>query len=81
MDHSEIELKVRMLLEEVLSRTGIEATDGFLMLGGDSLCAMLMMSRLRRDFGVELSIEDFFIEPVNASTIAHQIVLLSGDRT
>jgi acyl carrier protein len=48
--------------------------DNFFILGGDSLHMTRIASRLRRQFGVEISMEDFFEEPTVAG-----IAKLLGD--
>jgi acyl carrier protein len=45
----------------VLDLQDLSIHESFLDLGGDSLSAMLCISRMRDTFGVEFGLEDFFI--------------------
>lgn len=56
------EQRVRAIWEEVLEIPGISNDVQFLELGGDSLSAMLCISRMRKLLNVEFTIEDFFME-------------------
>jgi len=72
---AETEDAVRLIWEEALQRTITDTKQSFLDCGGDSLSAMLCISRLRTRFGVELTIEDFLMDD---STIEnHTISLLN----
>ena len=51
------------LFAEVLGVPRVGATDSFLNLGGHSLMATRLISRIRTDFGAELTIRDFFAGP------------------
>jgi len=63
---SPVEERVAAVWAEVLDveRVGIE--DDFFALGGHSLLATQIVSRLSRDFGVELGLRDFFAQPTVA---------------
>lgn len=68
--HTETESKVLTMWIDILQQTQIGIHDDFLTLGGDSLSAMLCISRVRIAFGVELSMEDFFVEPATIAALA-----------
>ncbi|HVT16315.1 MAG TPA: amino acid adenylation domain-containing protein [Thermoanaerobaculia bacterium] len=51
---------------EVLGRERVEAGDNFFDLGGHSLAALRVISRVRNDFGVELRVQDLFQAPTIA---------------
>jgi phthiocerol/phenolphthiocerol synthesis type-I polyketide synthase E len=56
-------------------------TDNFFDLGGDSLKAMILLKKIKTDFGVTLSLDDFF-ESTNIRDIAAEIdnkLWLSGN--
>ncbi len=48
---------------EVLGRGGFGVRDSFFDVGGHSLLATRVVARLRREFGVEMAIRDFFVSP------------------
>ena len=60
-----IEKAVREIWREVLdlSRINIGVHDSFFDLGGDSLTAMLVVSRVHHEFGVSASLTEFFDRP------------------
>ncbi|MGI9622271.1 MAG: AMP-binding enzyme, partial [Acidimicrobiales bacterium] len=60
------------LWSEVLDRNGFGVRDHFLDVGGDSLAATQLLTRLRDEVEVEISMLDFFDSP----TIAQQSELL-----
>jgi acyl carrier protein len=47
--------------------------DTFLDLGGDSLSAMLCIARVRSLYGVEVSLEDFFMDDATVSGLARVV--------
>ena len=54
------EQKIMAIWKDVLSVSTLSIHDHFVDLGGDSLAAMLCISRLRDAFGVEFGIDEFF---------------------
>jgi amino acid adenylation domain-containing protein len=58
---------------EVLETDQVGAHANFFGLGGHSLLAIEILSRLRKQFAAELSLNDFFLKP----TVAQQAVLVS----
>ncbi|MET9956203.1 amino acid adenylation domain-containing protein [Streptomyces sp. NPDC006339] len=70
----------RVLLREVLApllrndRLGVH--DDFFLAGGNSLQAAQLMSALRRRFGVEIALGDFFVSP----TVAHLAATVDAAR-
>jgi len=67
---AETEKKLLMMWLDILKLKDIGIHDNFLDLGGDSLSAMLCISRVRTEFGVELQIEDFFVDPASIAELA-----------
>jgi acyl carrier protein len=57
----------------VLETSEVTADSDFFTLGGDSLIATRVLSAIARDFGVELSFDDFVMAPTPAA-IAKRIV-------
>jgi acyl carrier protein len=51
----------------VLETTEVTADSDFFALGGDSLIATRVLSAIARDFGRELSFEDFVMTPTPAA--------------
>ncbi|GAA4545286.1 amino acid adenylation domain-containing protein [Amycolatopsis samaneae] len=54
------EERLLRIWSRVLGTEGIGTADDFLDLGGDSLAAMRVLSRVRRDFGVSLAVRALF---------------------
>jgi acyl carrier protein len=55
-----------MLLEiwaELLHSDAISPDDNFFLLGGDSLSAVRVISRIKKRLNVEVSISEFFSDP------------------
>jgi phthiocerol/phenolphthiocerol synthesis type-I polyketide synthase E len=63
---------IRTMWAETLGLPGITADSDFFAVGGDSLTAIQLMSRLQDRFGVELSLSEFFDAPT-ASDLATSI--------
>lgn len=60
---NELEEDLASTWQELLGIEQIGVNDNFFELGGHSLLATMVMSRLRKDFGVELSLRSFFESP------------------
>ena len=63
---SETERTLARIWEQVLDREGIGVTDRFFDVGGNSLRAMQVLSRVRSQLGVELGLETMFAQPTIA---------------
>jgi amino acid adenylation domain-containing protein len=61
-----VEEKVAAVWAEVLGLDRVGAEDDFFILGGHSLLATQIVSRLSREFGVEIGLRAFFEEPTVA---------------
>jgi acyl carrier protein len=70
---SDTEQKLTEIWQDVLELSTVNVDQEFLDLGGDSLTAMMCISRTRKLFGVELSIEDFFMEHSTIAVFAQTI--------
>lgn len=75
--HSETENILLAIWKDVLKNDTCRVDDDFLSLGGDSLSAMLCISRVRKAMGVELDLVDFFLEP---ATISRFVSIIDGKR-
>jgi acyl carrier protein len=64
---------VAAIFRRVLETTEVTADSDFFALGGDSLIATRVLSAVARDFGVELTFDDFVMAPTPAA-IAKKIV-------
>lgn len=60
---TEQEARVIAVWESLLGRTGVRASDDFFALGGNSLKAIRMLSRLREQCGLDVSIRQLFAAP------------------
>jgi len=65
--------RVLAIWQDVLANNTCNADDDFLDAGGDSLAAMLCIARIHSEFGVELELEDFFIEPATSRKLGSVI--------
>ena len=60
----EVETLVAGIFSEILDVKTVGRNDNFLEIGGQSLLAILALTRIRDVFGCEISIADFFSNPV-----------------
>jgi polyketide synthase PksN len=60
---TETEKKLVILISNFFGITGIGIHDNFFELGGDSLKAMVVSKRIKKDFGVGITIKEFFMNP------------------
>ncbi len=67
---NETEQKILKVWQEVLGISQIGVYDSFFEIGGDSLQATQLNSRIRDQFGVELPMQDFFNAPTIGETAA-----------
>ncbi len=65
-----IKQKTQQLFQEVLVDGSLGIDEDFLGAGGDSISAMLLISRIHSLFGVEVPLEDFFLDQANVATIS-----------
>jgi acyl carrier protein len=77
--YSEIEKRMVQDWMEVLQLSEIDVHDQFLDLGGDSLAAILCISRMRSAFGVEFPIDAFFLDDATISNFARMIEPAIGE--
>jgi amino acid adenylation domain-containing protein len=64
------ETRLAQLWREVLGGGAVKPSDNFFEIGGDSILAMLLVSRVRRDFGIALSVVSAFQQPTLAAMAA-----------
>jgi acyl transferase domain-containing protein/acyl carrier protein len=69
---TETEKKLVVMLEEFFGIQNIGIEDNFFELGGDSLKAMVMLKRIRRDMNVTLKLKEFFAAK-NLKQVAEEI--------
>nr|BFE74427.1 hypothetical protein GCM10020092_077280 [Actinoplanes digitatis] len=62
----ELERWVAAQWTELFGTPDVGAADDFFLLGGDSITAMQLAARIRRDFGVALSVRNVFANPTVA---------------
>ncbi|HEY3567955.1 MAG TPA: phosphopantetheine-binding protein, partial [Thermoanaerobaculia bacterium] len=67
---SDLEERVAAVWRQVLGVAEVGVHDSFLELGGDSLLATRLMSRLREELAVELPMERLFAQPTVAAVAA-----------
>jgi acyl carrier protein len=66
------------LIEEVLETAPVGMDDGFLELGGDSLAALQLGSRLEKVFGFDLDIAAILDNPSPEALLAHLVELMAA---
>ncbi|MCM0593998.1 MAG: SDR family NAD(P)-dependent oxidoreductase [Gloeotrichia echinulata DEX184] len=64
---TETERKIGQSWQEVLGLSSCDIYDNFFELGGNSLLATQLISRLRKDFAIELSLQRLFTAPTIAN--------------
>jgi acyl carrier protein len=65
------------LFRRVLDTPDVDASSDFFELGGDSLLATRVLSAIARDFGTELTYEDFDDDPTPRGLIAKVAAVVS----
>src|ERR1700752_1178328 len=78
---NELEQDLADTWQELLGIKQVGITDNFFELGGHSLLATMLISRLRKEFGVELSLRSFFESPTVsglALIVAERVIENSG---
>ena len=58
--HSETEERLAAIWAQILERPSVSVHDNFFDLGGHSLLAVLLLLRVKEEFGVELSVDDVY---------------------
>ena len=74
----ELEERVAAVWRQVLGLEQVGAHDSFLDLGGDSLLATRLMSRLREELAVDLPMDRLFAEPTVAAVAAAVVEARAG---
>ena len=64
---TETERKIVAIWQDELGIEPIGIHDSFLELGGDSLIAIKLISRIRESLGIKLTVRDFYEKPTVAS--------------
>jgi len=59
--------RVSDIFSRVLELPDVDAESDFFALGGDSLLATRVLSAIAREFGIELSFDDFMLTPTPAA--------------
>ena len=72
------EERLLVIWRDVLQNDAIKTDQDFVDLGGDSLAAMMCISRVRAAFGTELELEDFFYDE---ATISRQAAIIEKELT
>ncbi len=74
---SHVEEKVLTIVRELLERDTIALEDNFFLAGGHSLLGMQLLMRLRKEFGVDLSLRQLFEAPT-VEGLASSVELILG---
>ena len=70
---TETERKLARIWAELLKRRSVLVTDNFFDLGGHSLLAVLLLMRIREDFGIELSVDDVYSGTLTLGELARTV--------
>ena len=70
---SDTEAKLSAIWAELLERPVVGVTDNFFDLGGHSLLAVLLLLRIKEEFGVELPIDDVYSGTLTLGDLAMRI--------
>lgn len=70
---SEAERRLARLWAELLKRPSVLVTDNFFDLGGHSLLAVLLLMRIKEEFGVELSVDDVYSGTLTLGELARTL--------
>jgi surfactin family lipopeptide synthetase C len=73
-EDSSVVIKLIEIWKEVLHVDNVSIYENFLDLGGDSLSAMLCISRIRSAFEVEFDIMDFFLVECTIAELAKSLL-------
>ncbi|RAJ76806.1 acyl transferase domain-containing protein [Chitinophaga dinghuensis] len=57
---SPTELKIAGMMEDIFGAKGIGADDDFFEMGGDSLKALMLINRIRKETGADIAIQEMF---------------------
>jgi phthiocerol/phenolphthiocerol synthesis type-I polyketide synthase E len=71
------ERAVRLLFAQTLGLSGVAPSDDFLQLGGDSILAVRLLSKLRRVFQVEFGLPDFLANRT-AALLSRRLEAVAG---
>jgi amino acid adenylation domain-containing protein len=72
-----LEMRVAKIWQEILDVPSINIKDNFFDLGGDSILALILMTRIRQEFGQDLQLSTLF----DAATIEHQACILRQQKS
>jgi acyl carrier protein len=60
---NEIEEKLAIMWQEILGKERVGIKDNFFTLGGHSLKATRLISKIKKEFGIKIDLQTFFLEP------------------
>jgi amino acid adenylation domain-containing protein len=78
---TQTELRIAEILSRLLGRENVGRDDNFFLLGGHSLLGAQLMTRLRAEFNVEISLRNLFDAPTVASLSAKVECLKANGKT
>lgn len=70
---TDAERRLARLWAELLKRPSVLVTDNFFDLGGHSLLAVLLLMRIKEEFGVELSVDDVYSGTLTLGELARTL--------
>jgi yersiniabactin nonribosomal peptide synthetase len=70
VNKGDTEIRLLAIWKELFQLDNLMVTDSFFDLGGDSISAILCINKIRASFGVEFTLEDFFMTDATISEFA-----------
>jgi FkbH-like protein len=70
---SDVERRLTAIWAEILQRPAVSVHDNFFDLGGHSLLAVLLLMRVKEEFGVQLSVDDVYSGTLTLRELAQTI--------
>ncbi len=70
---TDIEVRLAAIWSELLARPGVSLDDNFFDLGGHSLLAVLLLVRIKEEFGIEIAIDDVYSADMTLDKLARLV--------
>jgi amino acid adenylation domain-containing protein len=68
---TDLQIQVRQIWQQILKQEALSLDDHFLLLGGDSIAGVKILSRINQAFGTALTLDTLFTHPVLQNFTGH----------